>query len=613
MKISFYLGRFWEPWVPADILERGLGGSETAASRMASALAARGHEVSLFGGFEQSFEHEKAHYYKLDALRGTECDVLVCSRAFDAVDVVSSGAVRAKAAVLWLHDAHFDPEDPRKEHLKIYDLIFCLTDWHRDEFLRNYPEVDASKVRVTRNGIDTKLYDKPPIKEGDRIIFPSSPNRGLDDMLELLPGIRERVPSAELHVFYGFETWQKIADFRKDPFEKAKIEYYKARLQTTERVTFHGRVGQRRLSEEFLRSKVFAYPTSWPETSCIAAMEAQAAECVPVATHIAALGETIRHGITLHGPPSSKRYKTEFVSVVSELLSNKERHSAIVIPGRRWALANLSWTGVAEQWESVFGSLVEGRSLPGSILPSYEEPDDDEIDSILVVLTCRRRDGRSYLRKTLEGLLDEGALRASRRVLLFDGPVETADVPEEVLRHFKFVQVDGETRVGGAKAVWRAMSICDEAKASKILFFEDDVEPCKNAVRSALGLEIPRDLGMVTFFDPDKVAPGSPYKIWRMPAWAFSCNQFIMLPRRTARWVSMIDPTKGPWLPYCGDNFLGRAVGRSPWPTVGVHIPCLVEHVGEVSAVWADASMSGRRATNYPGRDFDALSLEDFE
>jgi glycosyltransferase involved in cell wall biosynthesis len=622
MKIVFFLGKSWEKWSPVDVLERGIGGSETAAYRMASALVQRGHEVRLYGTFKTEETVEGAQYIDIERLNvesPVECDVLVVSRFIDGSEATKE-VIKPKVKVLWNHDVP-SWEDP-KSMLTFYDALLCLTEWHRDEYIKHYNHVDPKKVLVTRNGIEPSLFAAEPVKEGQRLAFCSSPDRGLDVLLEVWPQIRERVSDAELHIYYGFENWEIMATTRKNHFELAKINYYKALIATSDNVVFHGRVGQRELASELLKTKVWGYPTDFPESYCISAIEAQAAGAVPVCTGLSALGEVIKFGVKLPEMflPHSKE---KFVNAVCRMLEDDEHRQSYAEPGRRYALENLSWSGVASQWEGIFEGLLAGIPLALKTLPGFEMPKPEEqmIESLIVVLTCKRP--VSYVEATLQEIMAQGGTLASKRVLLFDGPIDTSGLPAELLADWTIMEIPGKdassmngeglsdkglngTHIG----LWSAVSLGDTLGAGKVLFMEDDILPCKNAIERALSFEVPDDLGLVTFFDPGNVPPGEERKLWKFGARKYSCNQCFLMPRRSARWIRLSDPTNGPWHGSNGDDFIGRSIARSPWPKIGTHIPCLVEHIGEVSLGYLGVGLiKGRVATNFPGKDFDALSL----
>jgi hypothetical protein len=88
--------------------------------------------------------------------------------------------------------------------------------------------------------------------------------------------------------------------------------------------------------------------------------------------------------------------------------------------------------------------------------------------------------------------------------------------------------------------------------------------------------------------------------LWSLCAWKF--------PRRTCEWLTRQDPTAVLRdRPETVDVAVGRLLAGSPWPLVAVHCPSLVEHVGDASC--SAGAEPVRRARNFPGRDFDALSL----
>jgi len=115
-------------------------------------------------------------------------------------------------------------------------------------------------------------------KRKPRLIYSSSADRGLDVLLELWPRIREQVPKAELHAFYGFETLDRVAQVNPG------LAAYKAALLGKVQelggedggVFLRGRIGQAVLADEMQQARVLAYPTMFLETSCITAMEARA-------------------------------------------------------------------------------------------------------------------------------------------------------------------------------------------------------------------------------------------------------------------------------------------------------------------------------------------------
>lgn len=341
--VVMWLGPGVEPWNPETPNTEGLGGSETAAIEMAKNLVSLGHEVTVYA--EATGKWDGVTYTHHSTFSGATCDVFIASRA----PWISDAPIHANLKLLWVHDIHCGPPSPQMERwLYRFDRILCLSEWHKGYFLSVYPSVHPDTVIVTRNGIDPSRFSDLPEKQ-NRLVFSSSPNRGIIELLGFMPKIAERVPDVHLDIYYGFDTWETMAKQRNDANELAVIAQYKAAIDEgvkSGRVTFHGRKSQRELAAAFLRAKVWGYPTGFPETSCISAMEAQAAGCWPVYYPVAALTETVKHGIS--SAPET------FVDDVVNALSRA--HNA---EGRGYVLNSLSWSSLASEWSQMFDSLRE--------------------------------------------------------------------------------------------------------------------------------------------------------------------------------------------------------------------------------------------------------------
>ncbi|KKL19515.1 hypothetical protein LCGC14_2464690, partial [marine sediment metagenome] len=140
----------------------------------------------------------------------------------------------------------------------------------REFFLNQHPYVHPDQVTVTRNGINLERFDQDVPRNPHKAVYSSSPDRGLDVAVRAWPKVRERVPDAELHVFYGFHTWEVTAQAAGDQGQMKLIQYLKDQLKKSEvhGVRYHGRIDQESLAREFLSAGVWAYPTWFSETSC---------------------------------------------------------------------------------------------------------------------------------------------------------------------------------------------------------------------------------------------------------------------------------------------------------------------------------------------------------
>ena len=370
-RIVFYDAPGWGRWSPAAIDGRGLGGSETALVRVAAALAARGHQVTVYADTSAGVVDGVAYRPCERWDPGDPVDAVVVSRVPELFDHEIAAPIR----VLWCHDAYYTTLTP--ERAGRMTSVVVLSEWQRDLFAGRYPSV-AGKLRIVRNGI--RLYDDDGRARfegaeqafGDRAprcIYSSQPNRGLDVLLEVWPEIRQRVPEAELDVYYGWEVYDQIAE------RSHQMRGYRVLLDhlldraggEAGGVLMRGRLSQAELHAAMARARIWSYPTAAPETSCIGAMEARAAGLAIVTSDFAALSETVGHdhgvlipfdaGLVrfeepqprLETPNHTAEYRAAFVDAVTELLVDVDAWTHQHARALRGVEA-LDWSHRVEDW-----------------------------------------------------------------------------------------------------------------------------------------------------------------------------------------------------------------------------------------------------------------------
>ncbi|MCA1572777.1 MAG: methyltransferase [Chloroflexi bacterium] len=357
--IAIYCGPGWEPWHPADIETRGLGGSETAAVRLAECLSDMGFVVTVYGELREDTCWKNTIFrawQKFDPLdrRGA----LICSRIPEVADRPIAAAVR----MLWAHDCDFGGRlTPARAD--VFDHVLVLSEWHERHVAGRYPFLADKLVRI-RNGIERSYFDPQPWDlRAQRVLYTSSPDRGLDVMLELWPRVREQVPGAELVHCYA-AVYDRIAD--RDPVIGEFRDRIK-RLAKQPGVTSLGSLSQPELARLMCKSRVWAHP-SWMgqhaspfhETYCIGAVEAQAAGCLVVASDWGALSETVRWGRLVNsGGPGDARWEDAFVDHIVEGLTVAKVGRAAIKKAPA-AVRDLDWTGVAVE----VGKLVAAGDRP---------------------------------------------------------------------------------------------------------------------------------------------------------------------------------------------------------------------------------------------------------
>lgn len=344
LDIILYIGPSAERWTPATIAATGIGGSERMAWEMARRLVKLGNRVRVYGDCEQAGVFEGVEWHNHLDYHHLTCDVLITSRRPIAIE--DQFQITAKTRLCWVHDVHCGAELTPQRAYQI-DRFLVLSDWHRDYFLQTYGHVHPGQVIKTRNGIDLSLYDKPETRNPHRMFYSSSLDRGVYTAIEALPLIRQQVPDAELHIYYGLEIWKRFAS----PEQKQQIEFLERLMaeRSTQGVSFHGRVSPEELAREQKRSGVWSYSTFFTETSCCTAMEAQAAGCRIVTSPIAALNETVGpRGTMIPGDWLSPQYKQAFADACVAAMQRPGEEDREEL--KRYARENFGLDELARDW-----------------------------------------------------------------------------------------------------------------------------------------------------------------------------------------------------------------------------------------------------------------------
>lgn len=342
-KITFYTDMAFENWDPSTIEASGNGGSEIAMVRIAQELHNLGHEVEVFNPCSQPMVFGGVQYTPHTKFTGCESGVFISSRGSQIFDI----DIHADLSIAWIHDLNlWDLSYIRS--IKI-DKFFCLSEWHKNWFLSENPYLSENHVLVTRNGIRTSDFSFLPEKTPNRFIWTSSPDRGLEYLLrQVWPEVIKAKPDSTLHVYYGFDNMEKLAD-QKSELYKSYVRDLKYLVDTSKNVVYHGRVAPKKLSEAFLKSTHWAYPTDFQETSCISAMEAMASGLNIIYTPVGALPETV-------GSRGICADRVDFTQKVLQTLDSGVERSV-----RAYAMKHLDWSNIAKEWSAMFNSMMDEK------------------------------------------------------------------------------------------------------------------------------------------------------------------------------------------------------------------------------------------------------------
>jgi glycosyltransferase involved in cell wall biosynthesis len=314
-----------------SVYEQPLGGSESGLCYLTEVLARAGHEVFLLNAVT---EPEFSRGVQCLPLTPAVLEQLPVLDAFVVQNMAGQGqALRARLGrktrlVLWTGHAHDQPGVQalaEAAERNAYDGFALVSQWQRGQFVRQFG-LDPRRVAVLCNGIapafenlfPRALHSPPPglspsppapLPGGARgeeeaivaakarppvLVYTSTPYRGLDVLLEAFPRVRRAVPGAVLKVFSSMKVYGL-----GDGEDRERFGRLYEQCRATAGVEHARSVPQPRLAGELRAAAVLAYPNTFPETSCIAVLEAMAAGCRVVTSERGALPETTAGFATL--------------------------------------------------------------------------------------------------------------------------------------------------------------------------------------------------------------------------------------------------------------------------------------------------------------------------
>jgi glycosyltransferase involved in cell wall biosynthesis len=242
----------------------------------------------------------------------------------------------------WCHDLITPGIEASANRVK----AICLTPFHAD-FMHNMQLVPYEEIFISRNGIKPERFlGERPKKNPNKIVFPSSPDRGLDRAILIMDEVRKEFPDAELHVFYGIEH---LPQWGHKPLHDRLVAMFKERPW----VKYHGKTEQSILTGHLKEAAVWLHPCDFIETSCITAMEMIASGVYPVTRRLGGLKDTLKSAeeqglatILNHDCVTPEEFRNYITATLTALREKRWERKAFQSFNPR----ELAWENVAKEW-----------------------------------------------------------------------------------------------------------------------------------------------------------------------------------------------------------------------------------------------------------------------
>lgn len=327
----------------------GLGGSETALVEMATWLKKlTDRPVKVFAMRENDFVDENG----VEWLSNKNLNAYMC-RNMPTANIQWRHNVKISNAptFLWCHDLVC----PGVDQVNNFDYIMVLSEFHR-KYVTAMQGVSPSKIITTRNGIDPEKFKfERPVKNSNKIVWMSSPDRGLDRTIKVLDIVRKEFPDIELHIFYGMSNLRKygLADLA-DKLDKMIAE--------RPWIKYHGFTEQKKMYEMVADAVIWLHCCDFIESFCITALEMLSLGIYPVTRKLGALQNTLAkaeadgNAILLEHDCVTDSEFLAYAEATKKVLREKSWEKVIYDP-EQW-----SWRGVAEEWLEFLPLMKEVKS-----------------------------------------------------------------------------------------------------------------------------------------------------------------------------------------------------------------------------------------------------------
>jgi hypothetical protein len=357
MRFHLYANVAFEDWDWRNSINLGIGGCETSQTEMARGLARRGHEVYSYAPIPADCprEWEGTHWRHINEADFNESGIWVLYRCPEMIDKFDR--IRTDQ-VLWLMFQDWYYPTLTSERLNKLDRAMILCHAHEKFLLGRCPEL-RGKTWITRNGIKPDLIaeteaSSPIVRDPHRIMYASSPDRGLLAALKIFRRVKEHIPDASFVATYGFNNIDKMIEKGAKHFQRNKDECLKLMEETG--AVFAGRLSQRQLYREWFKTGLTVYCTNFFETGWITGLEAQALGAIPVFSPVYAQGENTKHGAMVVGNPDDPLTIARFVKMVVGLMRHPELQEQIRKPmmcdvRANWGWEQFVWKKPEKNWE----------------------------------------------------------------------------------------------------------------------------------------------------------------------------------------------------------------------------------------------------------------------
>jgi len=282
-----------------------------------------------------------------------DINLILNSTDFDLIE-------KDKINVLWMQ--HFVNQDDVKNigsnaYVDKLDYIVFNSNWNFEKYQYQF-KIPENKSLVIRNAVEKIESHKKP-RDKINLIYHTTPWRGLVHLIKIFENLN--LKNVELNVCSSTIIYGK----KFDSILGKKYEKLFEKCKNTKNVNYLGFLENKKIIELLKKTHIYSFPSIWPETSCISAIESMAAGCEIVSTNLGALYETCSPFGTFVGFDSNlNNLEKKFSKVLVNSIKNywtDENQKKLKLQ-QEVINATYSWKTRSIEWKNFFDDARKLKS-----------------------------------------------------------------------------------------------------------------------------------------------------------------------------------------------------------------------------------------------------------
>lgn len=259
-----------------------------------------------------------------------------------------------KKNIIWQHLNYNEPLTQgmfNKFFLRSIDAFVYVSHWQYEKF-RYVFSCPTENVYIIKNAIEPIEFIERPRGEKIRLIYTSAPFRGLSVLLDAFEILNRNDVELDIYsstIMYGSD-YDKVHG-------KTYTELFN-RAMSMKNVNYHGYATNTEVIQSLQQAHIFAYPSVFEETCCLAMIEAGAAGCSIVSHNLGAIYETAAEfGNLLPVRVDEKLMAKYFADAINEAIDNYNNNVDSLKSQSEYFNNNYSWEKISKQWQNLLSNI----------------------------------------------------------------------------------------------------------------------------------------------------------------------------------------------------------------------------------------------------------------